>query len=445
LKKIALSVAGSDSSAGAGIQADLKTFAALGVYGCTAVTAITSQTGSGVSGITPTPPKMIETQIRTILNDISPDAIKIGMVYCKKTINSIRKSLEGSKIPMILDPVMIAGTGEPLLDPNAIADFSSNLLPLATIVTPNIFEAEALSGLKITSIQSAVDAAQKIREMGPNNVVLKGGHLSGRTATDVIVDTKNQIFKISNRRLKYDRMHGGGCTFSASLTAFVARNFPTIYACKMANQFTHISLNNRINVAPNLIVSSPLTRLYDSAERYEVYIALRRAINVIESTPYFGKLIPETQSNLGYSITEPKDCSDVMAADGRIVKVGNNARLASDLGFGASKHVAAAILTHMSFNPFMRSAMNIKYDSKIISIASKIFVVANYDRTEEPKKIKKREGHSISWGVIQALNNTPNADVIYHKGDFGKEAMTLVFAPTPIEVIKKIIRILKDY
>jgi hydroxymethylpyrimidine/phosphomethylpyrimidine kinase len=93
----------------------------------------------------------------------------------------------------------------------------------------------------------------------------------------------------------------------------------------------------------------------------------------------------------------------------------------------------------------MRSAMNIKYDSKIISIASKIFVVANYDRTEEPKKIKKREGHSISWGVIQALNNTPNADVIYHKGDFGKEAMTLVFAPTPIEVIKKIIRILKDY
>jgi hydroxymethylpyrimidine/phosphomethylpyrimidine kinase len=445
LKKIALSIAGSDSSAGAGIQADLKTFASLGVYGCTAITAVTSQTGSGVSGIIQIQPKMIETQIRTILNEIFPDAIKIGMVYGRKTINSIRKSLEGSKIPMILDPVMIAGTGEPLLNPDSIDDLTSNLLPLATIVTPNVFEAEVLSGLKITSMQSAVYAAQEIRKRGPNNVVIKGGHLSGRFATDIIVDSKNQKFEMSNPRLKFDRMHGGGCTFSASLTAFIARSFPTVYACKMANQFTHISLKNRIIVAPNLIVSSPFTKLYDFAERYEVYISLRRAIGVIESTPYFGKLIPETQSNLGYSITEPKNSSDVMAASGRIVKVGNDARLASGLGFGASKHVATAILTYMSFKPFMRSAMNIKYDPKIISIASKVFVVASYDRTKEPKKLRNREGHTISWGVVKALGNKPNADIIYHKGDYGKEAMTLVFAPTPIEVIKKVVRILKVY
>jgi len=445
LKKIALSVAGSDSSAGAGIQADLKTFTALGVYGCTAVTAITSQTGSGISGILQIPPKMIETQIRTILKEISPDAIKIGMVYGKKTINSIRKSLEGSNIPVILDPVMIAGTGEPLLDPDAVAYLTSNLLPIATMITPNVFEAETLSGLKITSMQSAVDAAQKIKKMGPDNVVLTGGHLPGRFVIDVIIDTRNRIFKISNRRLRYDRMHGGGCTFSASLTAFIARNFPTVYACKMANQFTHVSLKNRVIIGSHLIVSSQFSKLYDFAERYEVYVDLRRAIDLIKATPYFGRLIPETQSNIGYSITEPKHISDVMAINGRIVKVGDNARLASGLGFGASKHVASAILSYMRLKPFMRSAMNIKYDSKIISIAGKIFIVAMYDRTKEPKKLKKEEGHSISWGVTQALGNNPNADIIYHKGDFGKEAMTLVFASTPTEVIKKITRILKDY
>ena len=122
--KIALSIAGSDSSAGAGIQADLKTFSSLGVYGCTALTTITSQTGSGISGILQVSPKMIEKQIQAILDEITPDAIKIGMVYGKNAISSIRKVLKESKIPMILDPVMIAGTGERLLNSDAVTDLS---------------------------------------------------------------------------------------------------------------------------------------------------------------------------------------------------------------------------------------------------------------------------------------------------------------------------------
>ena len=144
---------------------------------------------------------MIENQIQAILDDITPDAIKIGMVYGKNAIDSIRKVLKDSKIPVILDPVMIAGTGERLLHSDAIADLTARLLPLATIVTPNKFEAEVLSGLKITSTQSAITAAEKIRKMGANNVVLKGGHLPGGFSTDVILNSSNQAFKLSNRRL----------------------------------------------------------------------------------------------------------------------------------------------------------------------------------------------------------------------------------------------------
>lgn len=443
--KIALSIAGSDSSAGAGIQADLKTFSSLGVYGCTALTTITSQTGSGISGILQVSPKMIEKQIQAILDDITPDAIKIGMVYGKNAISSIRKVLKESKIPMILDPVMIAGTGERLLNSDAVTDLITHLLPLSTVATPNKFEAEVISGLKINSLQSAITAAEKIRKKGANNVVLKGGHLPGRFSTDIILNSRNQVFELSNHRLTYDRMHGGGCTFSASLTAYVAKNYAIVDACRSANQFTHSSLKNRIVIGSKFIINSPFFKFYELADRYEVYSSLQRAIEIIEATPNFGKLIPETQSNLAYSISEPSGIDDIMAVKGRIVKVGDNARPVSSLKFGVSKHIAAAILGYMKFRPNMRAAMNIKYNSRSILEARRFFSVSNYDRTKEPKQSKRREGYSVAWGINQALLKNPTADIIYHQGDFGKEAMTIVFAPTPIDVVKKLKHILRYY
>jgi len=443
--KIALSIAGSDSSAGAGIQADLKTFSSLGVYGCTALTTITSQTGSGISGILQVSPKMIEKQIQAILDDITPDAIKIGMVYGKNAISSIRKVLKESKIPMILDPVMIAGTGERLLNSDAVTDLITHLLPLSTVATPNKFEAEVISGLKINSVQSAITAAEKIRKKGANNVVLKGGHLPGRFSTDIILNSRNQVFELSNHRLTYDRMHGGGCTFSASLTAYVAKNYAIVDACRSANQFTHSSLKNRIAIGSKFIINSPFFKFYELADRYEVYTSLQRAIEMIEATPYIGKLIPETQSNLAYSISEPSGIDDIMAVKGRIVKVGDNAKPVSSLKFGVSKHIAAAILGYMKFRPNMRAAMNIKYNSRSILEARRFFSVSNYDRTKEPKQSKRREGYSVAWGINQALLKNPTADIIYHQGDFGKEAMTIVFAPTPIDVVKKLKHILRYY
>ena len=443
--KIALSIAGSDSSAGAGIQADLKTFSSLGVYGCTALTTITSQTGSGISGILQVSPKMIEKQIQAILDDITPDAIKIGMVYGKNAISSIRKVLKESKIPMILDPVMIAGTGERLLNSDAITDLITHLLPLSTVATPNKFEAEVISGLKINSLQSAITAAEKIRKKGANNVVLKGGHLPGRFSTDIILNSRNHVFELSNQRLTYDRMHGGGCTFSASLTAYVAKNYAIVDACRSANQFTHSSLKNRIVIGSKFIINSPFFKFYELADRYEVYSSLQRAVEMIEATPDFGKLIPETQSNLAYSISEPSGIDDIMAVKGRIVKVGDNAKPVSSLKFGVSKHIAAAILGYMKFRPNMRSAMNIKYNSRSILQARRFFSVSNYDRTKEPKQSKRREGYSVAWGINQALLKNPTADIIYHEGDFGKEAMTIVFAPTPIDVVKKLKHILRYY
>ena len=443
--KIALTIAGSDTSAGAGIQADLKTFLSLGVYGCTAITTITSQNSTGISGILEIPPNMIERQILGILDDIKPDAIKIGMMYGKNAIISVSKVLKDSKIPMILDPLMIAGTGERLLHPDAIAALCSHLLPLSTVVTPNVFEAQVLSNIKITSLKSVISAAFKIKKMGATNVIVKGGHLSGRFSTDIILNSQNQVSKISNPRLKYERMHGGGCTFSASLTAYIAKNFLFSDACKLANRFTNETLRTKLLIGQKLIVNNQMSKLYALAESYEVFVHLQRAVEMIESTPRFGRLIPETQSNIAYSIANPDGTDDIMAVKGRIIKVGDIAKPASGLAFGASKHVAMAILEYMNFIPDMRSAMNIKHDPRVISLGRKIFSIASYDRMKEPKQLKNKEGLSISWGIKQALLKNPSAELIYHKGDFAKEPMTMVFAPTPVEVVKKIKRILRDY
>ena len=229
-------------------------------------------------------------------------------------------------------------------------------------------------------------------------MVLKGGHLPGRFSTDIILNSRNHVFELSNHRLTYDRMHGGGCTFSASLTAYVAKNYAIVDACKSANQFTHSSLKNRIGIGSKFIINSPFFKLYELADRYEVYSSLQRAIEMIEATPNFGKLIPETQSNLAYSVSEPSDIDDIMAVKGRIVKVGDNAKPVSSLKFGVSKHIAAAILGYMKFRPNMRSAMNIKYNPRSILEARRFFSVSSYDRTKRTQTIKEKRRPFSSLG-----------------------------------------------
>ncbi|MEO9363809.1 MAG: bifunctional hydroxymethylpyrimidine kinase/phosphomethylpyrimidine kinase, partial [Nitrososphaera sp.] len=186
---MALSIAGSDSGAGAGIQADLKTFSALGVYGCTAVTALTAQNTKKVSEIHEVPVRMVEAQIKSVMADLHPAAIKIGMVYSEEVIGTVAKSLKSAKAPIVLDPILAAGTGAKLLKSDALDPFVSRLLPLATLVTPNRMEAEKLSGVRIRSEGDGVEAARRLKALGAKNVIVKGGHFGKETVTDLLLDS----------------------------------------------------------------------------------------------------------------------------------------------------------------------------------------------------------------------------------------------------------------
>jgi hydroxymethylpyrimidine kinase / phosphomethylpyrimidine kinase / thiamine-phosphate diphosphorylase len=444
--KIALSIAGSDSGAGAGIQADLKMFSALGVYGCTAITAITAQNTKRVAEIFEISPLMVEQQIRSIMTDMRPNAIKIGMVYSSPIIDAIYRSVKKtSKIPIVLDPILAAGTGAKLLRTEAYKSFVSKLIPLSTLITPNRMEAEKLADIVIKTENDAIEAARKINKLGAENVIVKGGRFGSAHVTDLLLDSKGNIMKFTNPVLKIKEIHGSGCNFSSAITAYLAKGMALAEACRMANEYVHTAVRNAMKIGSGLPIANPLSVIYRDANRYHTMAALQQAAEQVSMLDGFYKLIPETQTNFVYALLNAVDVSDVAAVRGRIIKIENTAVPASYIKFGASSHVASAVIAYMSVNPDFRSAINIRFDKMIVDVCKSLFSVASYDRTKEPKKIKRKEGSTMAWGILAALSKNPRADVIYHTGDIGKEPMISLFGRNPTEVVNKIKAILKNY
>jgi hydroxymethylpyrimidine kinase/phosphomethylpyrimidine kinase len=443
--KIALSIAGSDSGAGAGIQADLKTFSALGVYGCTAITAITAQNTRKVAEIFEVSSTMVEQQIRSVMADMPPDAIKVGMVYSRQIIDAVHRSVKRTKVPVVLDPILAAGTGAKLLRDDAFDSFVSKLVPLCTLVTPNRIEAEKLADVRIKTEGDGIDAAKKIRRLGAENVIVKGGHFGTSMVTDILLDSNGRLTKITNPRIKIEESHGSGCNFSSAVTAYLARGAKLEEACRMANEYVHIAIKNAVRVGRGLPVTNPLSAIYRDASRYQVLAELQKGVEQVSTLDGFYRLIPETQTNFVYALPDAADISEVAGVGGRIIRIGNAAVPASYIEFGESRHMASAIIGYMRVNPAFRSVINIRFDGRLVKICKEIFSVSSYDRSKEPSGIKKKEGSSVMWGTMQALSKNPKADVIYHKGDIGKEPMITVFGKNPSEVVVKIKAILKNY
>jgi hydroxymethylpyrimidine/phosphomethylpyrimidine kinase len=232
----ALTIAGSDSGAGAGIQADLKTFAALGVYGASAITAITAQNTVGVTQVLALPPGLVGAQIDAVIEDIGAHALKTGMLANAAIIDAVAKKIRQHRLKnIVVDPVMVATSGDLLIKKNAVAALRSRLLPLAAVVTPNIPEAEALTGTQLHSSQDIEKAARLIVAMGARAVVIKGGHLKG-PAVDLFYDGK-KMRALGAARIRTKNTHGTGCTFSAAIAAYLARGENLESAVRAAKKY----------------------------------------------------------------------------------------------------------------------------------------------------------------------------------------------------------------
>ena len=440
MKRI-LTIAGSDSGGGAGIQADLKAITLLGGYGMSVLTALTAQNTVGVQGIHEIPARFVERQIDSVLSDIGADAIKTGMLVNREIIEVVYKKIKQYKVKkVVVDPVMVSKSGNHLLREDAQDALVQRLIPLAWVITPNLREASVLTGLKVNSLERMKEAARLIHKLGAKHVVVKGGHLKGM-AVDLLYDGKNYN-EMEGARVKSKNTHGTGCTFASAIATLLTREESVYEAVRKAKTFITLAIQSGLSLGKGAGPTNPSAYVLREMERYRVVQELKRAVEVLRAGK-IGHLVPEVSSNLGYALPQAEGIEDVAAFPGRIVRFKDSVATHSDPEFGASEHVANIILTVMNFDPEYCSAMNIRYSRETIAqLGRKGFLVGHFDRRLEPKRVKEKEGSSLGWGVGEVLRKMKRVpDFIYDEGGVGKEPMIRVLGKNPMEVVQKILKI----
>ena len=434
-----LTIAGSDSGGGAGIQADLKTFAALGVHGACAITSITAQNTLGVQSVFDLPKDVIAGQIRAVLDDINIDYVKIGMLSSKEIVRLVASQISGvDGVPFVLDPVMSAEAGGSLLTEDALSAMISELIPAATVVTPNVFEAEAITGIRIRDTVDAKRAAAAIVDLGCRAAVVTGGHLHG---TDVLCHDTGEgdidIRLIPGNLIK-GGTHGAGCTYSSAIATFLAKGLSIPDACIAAKEFVMQAIRGAHRVGGGVAPVNQIEHILADAARYRAIADVGDAVKSIEGCKTFAALIPEVGCNIGTAIPQAQSAKDVAAVRSRIVRFGDTARAIGRIEFGASSHVARLILAAMRFDQEVRSALNIRYSEEIVSTCEALgYTITSFDRKDEPP-----HHHTMDWGTAHAIEETGYVpQVIYDRGGTGKEAMVRILGRSAVEVADLAIRI----
>ncbi len=441
--KRVLTIAGSDSGGGAGIQADLKTITLLGCYGTSIITALTAQNTCSVDAIYPVSPDFVEKQLDAVLSDIGTDATKTGMLDSPEIVHVVSQKIQHYKISnLVVDPVMVSKSGHRLLRAEAEKALIEELLPLALIATPNLPETEVITGKKVTSVEEMEEAAEIISKLGCKYVLIKGGHLETDNLVDVLFDGSD-IYHFESKRYDTENTHGTGCTYSAAIATFLARGCEVLEAIAKAKKFIDQAIHFSIPLGKGKGPTNPYQAVARDWERYRVIQSLKKAKNMLQETEKITHLFPEVQSNLVYSLSMPSIHEDVAAFPGRFVRVGERFITVKDPEFGSSRHMANVVLTATRFRSDMRSAMNIRYDEYIVRKCLELgFTVAKFDRKNEPATLKEKEGSTLSWGVAEAIKHSNTfPDIIYDVGEVGKEPMIRVLGTTPEEVAAKVIQI----
>lgn len=434
----ALTIAGSDSSGGAGVEADLKTFSALNVYGTCAITAVTAQNTMKVNSIYPLPVKVIIDQIKAVLEDIPIENVKVGMVYTSDAMVSISKILRENQLRFVLDPVMRAGSGAALIKEKAKRALIEKLIPCAFLVTPNRMEAEEIANIKIKNVKDMIEAAKIISNLGAESVLIKGGHIKDATAIDILYFNE-EVHQYRRARLNR-KFHGTGCTLSSAITAFLARGYGLLEAVEKSEDFMSKNLKFSEGIGKGRVPVNQFVQLYIDSDRWRTLQNVSEAVERIERLHRVVPYIPEVGMQVAMAIKYAEGLSDVAAVEGRIFNVKGSPKPMGRVWFGASKHLANVVLTAKKYDDSIRAAVNLHYSPELLKALRKAgFTISSFNRAFEPIEVKLKEGTTLSWGVeeaIKAFGGVP--DVIYDLGEVGKEPMIRVLGQTAIEVINKI-------
>lgn len=450
LWRVAITIAGSDSGGGAGIEADLKTFASLGVHGTAAITSVTAQNTYEVTAIHDIPPEVVYEQVRVVAEDMGIDAGKTGMLSNNNIIRSVARAVREFSFPLVVDPVMVAKSGARLLREDAVEALKRELLPQAKVVTPNKAEAEVLSGIEIRSLEDSKLAAKKIcEEYSCEAVVVKGGHLGGSEAADVLY-WRGRHYVLSSPRISGKCTHGTGCVFSAAITAYLARGLSIPDAVSKAKEFVTKAIDFGVVVGRGHCPVNPVAWLEIPAHKYLTLLSVEEALEkLLRNSEKVREAVPEVGMNLVESIPAQyvRGRDEVAGVMGRIVRYGSRVKAVGPVRFGASSHLARLVIEVLEKNPEVRAAINLRYDEKYVKRATELgYLVVGVDRTKEPEESKKIEGSSLKWILSEALRQCGGRvpDLIYDTGDVGKEAMIRILGRSATEVVEKLLKILNE-
>lgn len=429
---IVLSIAGSDSIGGAGMQADLKAFASMDLHGASAFTAITAQNTQRVAKIKPLPVSDVIAQINAVFDDAEISAVKTGMLYSAEIAQAVSKRLSGIDVPLVVDPVMVAGVGDKLHSKNLLAALKEHVIPLATIVTPNRIEAELISSMTIDHVTDAERACRIIAELGAKAVLLKGGHFDGDEVVDLLYHD-GKMFEFAVPRLPIN-VHGGGCTLASYIAGDLAKGMSVKASVLDAKRRINdaIALSIPIGKGPNVI--NPMASKQKHGMREERIETLRAAVDQLQKKLPIA-WIPQVGINFVYALPAPQGYDEVCGVEGRIVRCGNGPKRVGDIRFNTSHHVARMVLIANRHDPTCLSALNLRYsDSNIEKLKINKLRMVGFDR-----KLEKEELGKMDDGLKGAIEQTGFVpDIVFDTGGIGKEAMIRVFGLDPSDILRKI-------
>lgn len=424
-----LCVAGLDPSGGAGISADIRACDFLRVHCCPVVTAVTAQNDNEFLDLETVSSDILNAQLDAVIDRYDIKAIKIGLAHSPEIIELLSRRLTSLDLPVIVDPVMFSSSGGNLVIPGFNETMISSLLPITTLITPNIKEAEGLTGSSINDRESVRKACLAIHNMGSKMVLIKGGHLNTTEATDILFDG-SEYHEVSGPRIE-GQYRGTGCTYSTLIAGYLGLGVGMVDAVSRSRQdlqraieFTHYGPEGQgLRFYPTL-----------KDQEKETWLFLQKAVSELTGT-LPPSIVPEVGINIAYALPGAISTDMVCALDSRIIKKGHRTATLGTPTFGQDSHVAKIVLAVMKHDREFRSCMNIRYDKTTIErLGASELTISSFSRLDEPE-----DGDTMTWGTDAAIRKRGSVpDVIYDEGDVGKEPMIRVLGRTPADVINKV-------
>lgn len=425
---VCLTIAGSDSGGGAGIQADLKTMEAVGTFGTSAITAVTAQNTRGVTSTHVLPTEEVAAQIRAVRDDFAVRSVKTGMLATAEVIDTVLTELRDMNEPLVVDPVMVAASGDRLLDAQAESAYES-LIGTATLVTPNADEASVLTGIEIQNHDDQIAAAEELLETGVDAALIKGGHLSGELVHDVLV-TPDRERSFKHSRIDTVDTHGSGCTLASVIAARMALGDDLFEAVESGISWMLRPVRYPIDAGSGPGSVHHLANLRNEADKIETVRSVRDVVRTLLEND-ISTLIPEVGMNVVGATSYAEHRRDTAAVEGRLHRSSGGVRCSEVIDLGASSHVARFLLAVREEDPTVTYSLNCRNNERIREAITALgWRTGRYDRSDAPSSVREIEDSRMQWAAQTAFADAERTPVaVLDPGSHGEEQMTKLLAP----------------